>query len=120
MQFVTGPIGLRLEGVRGTQPSTLLALETEFAPAFEPEVKTTGVAAGVVIRLAEAVQAYSRFDTLGGDPVTGGDARSFDLGLLYRIDDNARVGFNWQWKNQPTFNDDEINTRVQVTMSVVF
>jgi hypothetical protein len=119
-QFVTGSLGLRVEAVRGTRPSTLLALEPDFAPAFGPGLKTTGFAAGAVYRLNDAAQAYGRFDALAGDPVTSETARAVDIGYLRVIDEHARIGLNWQWKNRPTFNDDEINTRFQVTIGVIF
>lgn len=119
-QYVTGRLGLRVEAVHGTRPSTLLALEPEFAPAFAPGRKTTGLAAGAIYRLNDVNQAYGRFDMLSGDPVTGENARAVDIGVLHTIDEHARIGVNWQWKNRPTFNDDDINTRFQVTIGVVF
>ena len=120
VQYVIGRAGLRLEAVHGTMPSTLLALETEFAPAFAPGLTTTGFAVGGVFRLTDLDQAYSRFDLLDNDPVTGEDAHAVDVGYLRTIDEHARLSVNWQWKNRPTFNDDEINTRFQLTLGVVF
>ena len=38
-QYVVGNLGLRFEAVHGTMPSTLLALEPEFAPAFAPGLR---------------------------------------------------------------------------------
>jgi hypothetical protein len=119
-QYVIGRFGLRAEAVHGTRPSTLLSLEPEFAPAFEPGLKTSGVTAGAVYRLTSAAQIYGRFDMLAGDPVTGQDARAVDVGFLQSIDEHARIGVNGQWKNRPTFNDDKVNTRFQVTIGVVF
>jgi hypothetical protein len=119
-QFVAGRLGLRAEAVHGTRPSTLLSLEPEFAPAFGPGLETSGFATGVVYRLGSADQAYGRFDLLAGDPVTGEAARAVDLGYFHAIDTHARIGVNWQWKNRPTFNDDEVNTRFQITIGVVF
>jgi hypothetical protein len=119
-QYVLGNLGLRFEAVHGTRPSTLLSLEPEFAPAFAPGLKTSGVTAGAIYRLTNTGQAYGRVDVLEGDPVTGETARAVDLGYLHTIDEHARIGVNWQWKNRPTFNDDEVNTRFQVTIGVVF
>ena len=119
-QYVVGNLGLRFEVVHGTMPSTLLALEPEFAPAFAPGLKTSGVTAGAIYRFTDADQAYGRFDLLDGDPVTGETAHAVDIGYLRVIDEHARIGVNWQWKNRPTFNDDEVNTRFQITIGVVF
>jgi hypothetical protein len=119
-QYAVGRLGLRVEAVHGTRPSTLLSLETEFAPAWGPGLNTSGATAGALYRLTDADQIYGRFDVLAGDPVTGETARAGDIGYLRFIDEHARIGVNWQWKNRPTFNDDEINTRFQVTMGVVF
>jgi phosphate-selective porin O/P len=119
-QYVVGRLGLRAEAVHGTRPSTLLSLEPAFAPAFGPGLKTSGFATGVVYRLSQADQAYGRFDLLAGDPVTGETARAVDLGYLHAIDEHARIGVNWQWKNRPTFNDDDVNTRFQITIGVAF
>ena len=38
-QYAVGNLGLRFEAVHGTMPSTLLALEPEFAPAFAPGLR---------------------------------------------------------------------------------
>jgi hypothetical protein len=119
-QYVVGRLGLRAEAVHGTRPSTLLSLEPEFAPAYGRGLKTSGFATGMVYRLSHADQAYGRFDLLAGDPVTAETARAVDLGYLHNIDEHARIGVNWQWKNRPTFNDDEVNTRFQITIGVVF
>src|SRR4029450_12141375 len=119
-QYVVGNLGLRFEVVHGTMPSTLLALEPEFAPAFAPGLKTSGVARGAIYRFTDADQAYGRFDLLDGDPVTGETAHAVDIGYLRVIDEHARIGVNWQWKNRPTFNDDEVNTRFQITIGVAF
>ena len=120
VQYAIGGIGIRLEAVHGTRPSTLPALETEFAPAFVPGATTTGLAAGAIYRLTATDQAYGRFDRLSGDPVTGATARALDVGYIRVLDERARLGVNWQWKNRATFNDDEMNTRFQVTLGVTF
>jgi len=120
VQFVVGNLGFRAEAASGTRPSTLLALEPEFAPAFAAGLRTSGFAAGALYRFDDLDQAYARFDVLAGDPVTHETARAIDIGYLRTLDEHARIGINWQWKNRPTFNDDEINTRFQVTLGVVF
>ena len=119
-QYVVGPVGVRLEAVRGTMPSTRLSLEPEFAPAFVPHLKTEAAAVGVVYKLTGADQMYARFDYLSGDPVTGRTARAMDIGYLRTLDEHARIGVNWLTKNIATFNDDAVNTRVQVTLNVIF
>jgi hypothetical protein len=119
-QYVLGLIGIRVEAVHGTTPSTVLALEPEFTPAFAAGRTTSGVAVAGLVRLSDVAQAYGRFDMLSGDPVTGERASAVDVGVVRVLDEHSRIGVNWQWKNRPTFNDDAINTRVQVTLGVVF
>ena len=119
-QYVIGRVGFRVEAMRGTMPSTLLALEPEFAPAFAPGLTTSAAAAGLLYRISGADQVYARFDILSGDPVTAEEARATDVGYVRTLDEHARLGVNWQWKNRPTFNDDAVNTRLQVTLGVVF
>jgi hypothetical protein len=113
-------LGLRVEAVRGTMPSTLLSLETEFAPGFARGLITSGFTTGAIYRLSDSDQVYGRFDFLSGDPVTGAAARAGDVGYRRVLDEHAHLGVNWQWKNRATFNDDEVNTRFQVTLGVVF
>jgi len=36
------------------------------------------------------------------------------------VDERARICVTWQTKNRATFNDDAVNTRVQVTLDVIF
>jgi Phosphate-selective porin O and P len=119
-QYVLGPVGARLEVVRGTMPSTVLALEPEFTPAYAAGRTTSGVTVAGLVLLSDAQQAYTRFDMLSGDPVTGERASAVDVGYVGVLDEHARIGVNVQWKDTPTFNDDAINTRVQVTLGVVF
>ncbi len=119
-QYVVGNLGLRFEAVHGTMPSTLLALEPEFAPAFAPGLKTSGVTAGAIYRFTDADQAVRSLRPARRRSGHGETAHAVDIGYLRVIDEHARIGVNWQWKNRPTFNDDEVNTRFQATLGVVF
>jgi hypothetical protein len=119
-QYAIGRFGLRSEWVHGTRPSTLLSREPEFTAAFAPEATTTGFVASVLVRVTSTDQAYSRFDQLAGDPMTGGRIRAFDVGYRRALSETARLSVNGQRKSVPSRNDDAVNTRFQVTLGVTF
>lgn len=120
LQYSLGRFGTRLELVRGTRPSTLLSREPEFTQAFVPGAHTSGGAISALFRLTRSDQLYARYDTVFGDPMTGETVRATSAGYLRFVGDLARIGFNYQWKNRPTFNDDAVNTRFQTTLGIVF
>ena len=119
-QYTLHRLGLRAEWVHGTRPSTLLALHTEFAEAYAPGTSTDGVAASIIMRASPHDQVYGRFDQLTGDPVTGHRVRAADVGYRRLLNDAARLAIAYQWKNEPTDNDDAINARFHVTFGVSF
>ncbi len=119
-QWVFGRLGIRGEYARGDMPSTLLGLEPEFVAGYEPGAKTWGAAAFFGYELTANDELYWRWDRLDDDPVTRANIRAFNLGYLRRIGDNSRLGFDYQWKDDVTFNDDEVNTRFAIRWNLVY
>lgn len=119
-QYVIGRLGIRAEYVRGNTPSTLLALDPEFVPGFVREEKSSGVAAFFNYNLNSRDDIYWRWDRFDNDPVTGRDIEAFNVGYLRSIGPNSRIGVDYQTKNDVTFNDDELNTRLSVTWNVLY
>jgi len=119
LQYAIGRFGLRGEFVAGNMPSTLLAAEPEFAPAYRPGRHSSGGALLATFRLAAKDNIYARYDRFNGDPVTGLNVRAFNFGYFRLLGESARIGFDYQFKDHLSFNDDAINTRLQVTFSVI-
>jgi hypothetical protein len=63
---------------------------------------------------------YWRWDSFENDPVTTGDIRAFNIGYLRWLGTNSRIGFDYQWKDDVTFNDDELNTAFAITWNVEY
>jgi len=120
IQYVIGKLGIRAEYMRGDMPSTLLALEPEFAPGFSPGLKSSGAAAFFNYNLTANDDIYWRWDKFENDPVTGRDIRAFNLGYLRAIGPNSRISIDYQWKNDVTFNDDELNNSFSITWNVLY
>jgi hypothetical protein len=106
--------------VRGDMPSTLLSLEPEFAPGFEPGQKTWGAAALFDYRLTPSDEVYWRWDRLDNDPVTRANVRAFNVGYLRRLGESSRIAFDYQRKDDVSYNDDELNTRFAIRWSVLY
>ena len=119
-QWVFGRLGIRAEYARGDMPSTLLALEPEFAPGFEPGEETWGAAAFFDYRVTEDVVVYWRWDRLNNDPVTRENVRAFNVGYLRRLGESSRLGFDYQWKDEVTFGDDELNTQLSIRWNMLY
>jgi hypothetical protein len=119
-QWVLGRLGIRAEYVRGDMPSTLLSLEPEFAPSFAPGEETWGAAALFDYRFTANDQVYWRWDRLDDDPVTRANVRAFNVGYLRNLGQSSRLGFDYQWKDEVTFNDDELNTHFTIRWNVVY
>jgi hypothetical protein len=118
-QWVFGRLGIRAEYVRGDMPSTLLALTPEFAPGFTPGEKTSGSAAFFDYRLTSRDQVYWRWDQLANDPVTRANVHAFNVGYLRQIGESSRIGFDYQRKDDVTFNDDELNTHFSIRWNIL-
>jgi len=118
VQWVWRRLGVRAEWVAGDRPSTLLALEPEFAPAYRPGARSSGGALFSMVRVTDADHVYGRYDQFNGDPVFDYDVRAFNMGYTRRIGDYSRLGVDYQFKTRLTANDDSLNSRLQVTWNV--
>lgn len=117
---VTDRLGLRGEFVTGNTPSTLLSIEPEFAPAFRPGAHSSGGHFFVNYRLTSRDNIYARYDQFNNDPVTGRNVRAFNFGFFRPIGELSRLSFDYQFKNRPSFNDDAINGRLNLTWAIEF
>ncbi len=120
VQLVAGRLGMRAEYVRGNTPSTLLGLDPEFAPAFTPGEKSWGATAFFDFNLTPRDDVYWRWDRFDNDPVTGENPRAFNVGYLRRIGSSSRLAIDYQWKDDVTFNDDELNTQLSLRWDIVY
>ena len=120
LQYVVGRLGIRVEYMRGDTPSTLLSLEPEFTPSFSPGSKSWGAAAFFNYNLTANDDIYWRWDRFNNDPVTGQDIRAFSLGYLRNVGPNSRLGIDYQFKNDVTFNDDQLNNSLSITWNVLY
>jgi hypothetical protein len=119
-QWLLGRLGIRAEWVRGDMPSTLLSLEPEFAPGFAPGEKTWSATAFFDYRLTQAADVYWRWDRLDNDPVTNANVRAFNVGYLHRLGEHSRLAVDYQWKDDVTFNDDQLNTQLTLRLSLTY
>lgn len=46
--------------------------------------------------------------------------RAFNFGYLRYLGEMTRIGFDYQFKNRPSFNDDTVNGRFHITLGVEF
>ncbi|MBI3951611.1 MAG: hypothetical protein HY314_14260 [Acidobacteria bacterium] len=120
VQYAWGRFGLRGELVAGNRPSTRLGLEPGFAPAFRPGRHSSGGAVFATYQLTEKDNIYARYDQFNGDPVTGQNVRAFNFGYFRWLGESARIGLDYQFKNRLSFNDDAVNTKLQVTWGMTF
>jgi len=120
IQYLIGRLGIRAEYVRGDMPSTLLALDPEFAPGFTPGAESEGVAAFFNYALTARDDIYWRADRFDNDPVTNRDIRAVNVGYLRSLGQNSRIGIDYQSKNDVTFNDDELNNAFTFTWNVSY
>ena len=120
IQYVIGRLGIRAEYVRGDMPSTLLALDPEFAPGFTPGAESEGVSAFFNYMVTPRDDIYWRADRFDNDPVTNRDIRAINVGYLRSLGPNSRIGIDYQSKNDVTFNDDELNNAFTFTWNVSY
>lgn len=119
-QYARGRIGLRGEFARGNMPSTLLGIEPEFASAFRPGARSSGGHFFTNYRLTDKDNIYARYDGFNNDPVTSRNVRAFNFGYFRQVGDTSRLSFDYQFKNRPSFNDDAINGRLNITWGIAF
>ena len=72
------------------------------------------------IRLAGQDQIYWRYDQFNRDFVTGKNIRAFNLGYFHSIGEWSRIGVDYQFKNRESFNDDRLNTKLQLIWNVMY
>lgn len=120
LQIAFGRFGLRTEFVAGNTPATLLGIETEFAPAFRPGARSAGSHVFVTYGLKEKDNIYARYDQFNRDPVKGYNVRAFNLGYFRQLNEFARMSFDYQFKNRPSFNDDAVNGRLNISWAIKF
>jgi hypothetical protein len=118
-QFATGRFGLRGEALTGNRPSTFAAIEPQFFPAFRPGSHSSAGSLLATYRVAGAHNIYARYNQFNGDPVTGLNIRAFNFGYFLPIGKLSRLSFDYQFKNHPSFEDDAVNGRFQITWGVL-
>jgi hypothetical protein len=119
-QFARGRFGLRGEIAAGNMPSTLLGIEPEFAAAFHPGARSGGGHLFATYSLSARDHIYARYDQFNRDPVKGYNVRAFNFGYFRQVGEASRIGFDYQFKNRPSFNDDAVNGRFHLTWSIEF
>ncbi len=117
---VTNHLGFRGEFVRGHTPSTLVALEPQFAHTLSPGARSGGGHLFVTYSFNRRDNVYARFDGFNNDPVTSRNIRAFNFGYFREIGKFSRLSFDYQFKNRPTFNDDAVNGKLHVTWAIEF
>ena len=124
-QYALGRFGLRGEFAAGNMPSTQLGLEPEFAPAFRPGRHSWGSTLFATYQITGKDNIYVRYNHFNGDPITGQNISAFNFGCFrsfYNLDkeESGRIGFDFQIKDRLSFEDDAINTRLQITGMMKF
>lgn len=120
LQYAFGRLGIRGEFVAGDMPSTLISIEPEFSPAFRPGKHSSGGYFFTTYRLTASDNVYARYDQFNGDPVTAKNVRAFNFGYFRSIGELSRLSFDYQFKNRPSFNDDALNGRLNITWNIEF
>jgi hypothetical protein len=120
LQWAWKRLGVRAEFVGGNMPSTLLSLTPQFAPAFRPGAHAAGGSASSIFKLTDKDQVYARYDQFNRDLVSGLNIRVFNFGYFRRLNEHARVGAAYQFKNHPSSNDDLVNTKFQIIWNVTY
>ena len=95
-------------------------MKPEFAPAFRPGAHAAGGSLFNSIRLAGQDQIYWRYDQFNRDIVSGQNIRAFNFGYFHFIGEYSRIGVDYQFKNKESFNDDRLNTKLQLIWNVMY
>jgi hypothetical protein len=69
-------------------------------------------------RIAGSNNVYVRYNQFNGDPVTGKNVRAVNFGYFLPIGRLSRLSIDYQYKNRPSFEDDAINGRFQITWQI--
>lgn len=118
-QYTSGRFGLRGEALAGNRPSTLPTIDTQFFPAFRPGSHSSAAELLMSYRVAGPHNIYARYNQFNGDPMTGLNIRAFNFGYFLPIGQLSRLSFDYQFKNHPSFEDDAINGRFQITWGIL-
>jgi len=118
-QFTAGRFGLRGEALTGNMPSTLASIDPEFFQSFRPGAHSSAGELLTSYRVAGAHTVYARYNQFNGDPVTGLNIKAFNFGYFRPIGERSRLSFDYQFKNHPSFEDDAVNGRFQVTWGIL-
>ena len=118
-QFASGRFGLRGEAMTGNRPSTPATIEPVFFPAFRPGAHSSAAELLACYRVRNAHNVYARYNQFNGDPVTGLNIRAFNFGYFRPIGQRSRLSFDYQFKNHPSFEDDAVNGRFQITWGIL-
>jgi hypothetical protein len=118
-QFASGRFGLRGEALAGNRPSTPATIEPQFFPAFRPGAHSSAAEMLVSYRVAGGHNVYARYNQFNGDPVTGLNIRAFNFGYFLPIGQLSGLSFDYQFKNHPSFEDDAVNGRFQITWGIL-
>ena len=118
-QFTTGRFGLRGEVMAGNRPSTPANITPEFFPAFRPGAHSSAAEVRLSYRVAGFHNVYARYNQFNGDPVTGLNIRALNFGYFHPIGKVSRLSFDYQFKNHPSFEDDAVNGRFQITWGIL-
>jgi hypothetical protein len=103
----------------GNRPSTPATIEPVFFPAFRPGSHSSAGSFLATYRVAGAHTVYARYNQFNGDPVTGLNIRAFNFGYFLPVGGRSRLSFDYQFKNHPSFEDDAVNGRFQVTWGIL-
>ena len=117
-QFRSGRFGLRGEAMTGNRPSTPATIHPEFFPEFRPGSHSSAAELLVDYRLAGPHNVYARYNQFNGDPMTGLNIRAFNFGYFRPIGERSRLSVDYQFKNHPSFEDDSVNGRFQITWGI--
>ena len=118
-QYAIGRFGLRGEALAGNMPSTSASIEPQFFSAFRPGAHSSAAELLVSYRVVGTHNVYARYNQFNGDPVTGMNIRAFNFGYFFLVGQLSRLSFDYQFKNHPSFEDDSINGRFQITWGIL-
>jgi Phosphate-selective porin O and P len=117
-QFAVGRFGIRGEALAGNMPSTRVAFQPDFFPAFRPGAHSEAGSLVANYLIAGNNNIYVRYNQFNGDPVTGQNVRAVDIGYFRPIGKLSRLSLDYQIKNRPSFEDDAVNGRFQITWQI--
>ncbi len=89
-------------------------LDARLCPAFSAGRSFGGCSLFSSFRITPSDQLHARYDQFNGDPVSGQNVRAFNIGYLWRIREKSRFAIGYQFKNKASFNDDLLNTKLQI------